>query len=67
MKILGYIDGGSASLIVSALVGGIAGIAVVAKLGWHRLVGVFVPSTRRRLKEERAAAATSSQPPTSTP
>jgi hypothetical protein len=59
MRVLGYIDPGSGSLIVSALVGGVAGIAVIAKMGWHRFIALFSPAKRRRLKEERAAAESS--------
>lgn len=33
-----YIDPGSASLLVQALVGGVAAAAVVAKLYWRRLL-----------------------------
>jgi hypothetical protein len=69
MRVLGYIDPGSGSLIVSALVGGLAGIAVIAKMGWHRFIALFSPAARRRLKEERAAAeaADADKTPTSTP
>jgi hypothetical protein len=66
MRILGYIDPGSGSLIVSAIVGGVAGMAVVFKMGWRRFVALFSPSARQRLKEERAAAAEGSQTPTPT-
>lgn len=36
-----YLDAGSGSLIVQALVAGTAGAAVVLKLSWHRLTGAF--------------------------
>lgn len=35
---LAYLDAGSGSLIVQAVVGGVAGAAVAAKLYWRRLV-----------------------------
>lgn len=38
---LAYLDPGSGSLIVQAVVGGVAGVAVAAKLYWRRLVGRF--------------------------
>lgn len=38
---LAYLDPGSGSLIVQAVVGGVAGAAVAAKLYWRRLVGRF--------------------------
>ncbi|MFC4147814.1 hypothetical protein ACFO0M_16275 [Micromonospora mangrovi] len=38
MMHLAYLDAGSGSLIVQAVVGGVAGVAVAAKLYWRRLV-----------------------------
>jgi hypothetical protein len=38
---LAYLDAGSGSLIVQAVVGGVAGAAVAAKLYWRRLVARF--------------------------
>jgi len=49
---LGYLDAGTGSIIVAALAGGVAGIALVIKLFWHRILGVF----SRRHREEAAAA-----------
>jgi hypothetical protein len=40
--VLGYLDAGSGSMILQALAGGVAGIAVVGRLYWHRLKRVFV-------------------------
>jgi hypothetical protein len=36
---LAYLDAGSGSLIIQALVAGAAGAAVALKLGWRRLTG----------------------------
>ena len=36
--VFGYLDPGSGSMIVQLLVGGIAGIAVTAKLYWRRIL-----------------------------
>ncbi|MFF5173456.1 hypothetical protein ACFY3U_12540 [Micromonospora sp. NPDC000089] len=41
MTHLAYLDAGSGSLIVQAVVGGVAGAAVAAKLYWRRLVSRF--------------------------
>ncbi|WDZ88274.1 hypothetical protein [Micromonospora cathayae] len=38
---LAYLDAGSGSLIVQAVVGGVAGAAVAAKLYWRRLADRF--------------------------
>ena len=32
-----YLDPGSGSMLVQLLLGGAAGVAVIVKLGWHRL------------------------------
>jgi hypothetical protein len=48
---LAYLDAGSGSLIVQAIVAGTAGIAVAAKLYWRRLTGLF----RRQAQETPAA------------
>ena len=34
-----YVDSGSGSMIISAVVAGAAGAGVVAKMGWRRLTG----------------------------
>jgi len=41
MSDLAYLDAGSGSLIVQAVVGGVAGVAVAAKLYWRRLTSRF--------------------------
>ncbi|MFI9528427.1 MULTISPECIES: hypothetical protein [Micromonospora] len=38
---LAYLDAGSGSLIVQAVVGGAAGVVVATKLYWRRLVARF--------------------------
>ncbi|SCL28775.1 hypothetical protein GA0074694_5206 [Micromonospora inyonensis] len=46
---LAYLDAGSGSLIVQAVVGGVAGAAVAAKLYWRRLTDRF-----RRQRTDRS-------------
>ncbi|GIF71972.1 hypothetical protein [Asanoa siamensis] len=48
---LAYLDAGSGSLIVQAVVAGTAGVVVAAKLYWRRLTSVF----RRKTPAEPAA------------
>jgi hypothetical protein len=36
-----YLDPGSGSMLVQLLLGGVAGAAVIMKLGWQRLLGMF--------------------------
>ncbi|MFB9546776.1 MULTISPECIES: hypothetical protein [Micromonospora] len=49
MMHLAYLDAGSGSLIVQAVVGGVAGAAVAAKLYWRRLTDRF-----RRQRTDRS-------------
>jgi hypothetical protein len=39
--VVGYLDAGTGSMIMQALAGGIAGVAVVGKLYWRRFKRVF--------------------------
>ena len=57
MRSLAYLDAASGSLIVSAIAGGIAGIAVVFKMGFRRFTALFSPKQRAALKAEQAAKA----------
>ena len=40
--VVGYLDAGSGSMLLQALAGGFAGVAVVGKLYWRRIKKVFV-------------------------
>jgi hypothetical protein len=42
-------------MVVSAIVAGFAGIAVVIKLGFRRFLSLFSPKQRAALREEKAA------------
>jgi hypothetical protein len=42
MRWVGYLDPGSGSLLLQALAGGVAGIAVAGKFYWRRIKRVFV-------------------------
>jgi hypothetical protein len=57
MMHLAYLDAGSGSLIVQAVVGGTAGAAVAAKLYWRRVAARF-----RRGSAEPTEAPASGQP-----
>ncbi|MFY1622269.1 hypothetical protein ACN268_03600 [Micromonospora sp. WMMD735] len=59
MMHLAYLDAGSGSLIVQAVVGGTAGAAVAAKLYWRRVAARF-----RRGSAEPTEAPASGQPGT---
>ena len=48
--IFGYLDPGSGSVILQAIVGGFAAIAVTGKLWWRRVTGLF-----KRNRDDEAA------------
>ncbi len=50
--VTGYIDPGTGSIILQAVVGAIAGIAVAVKLFWHRILKFFGVSKNSALDEE---------------
>jgi hypothetical protein len=41
--VFAYLDPGSGSMLVQLLVGGIAGVAVTARLYWRRITRLFRP------------------------
>ena len=45
-----YLDPGSGSMLVQLLLGGVAGAAVVMKLGWERFKGMFRSSQQEQTK-----------------
>ena len=55
MHRLAYLDSGSVSMFVSAIVAGFAGLAVVIKLGFRRFLALFSPRQRAALRAEKAA------------
>ena len=59
MRFLAYLDANSGSMIAAAVAGGLAGIAVVVKLWWRRVTGLFSPKRRAaaRAAEARPAEA----------
>lgn len=48
---LGYLDPGTGSLLLQAIVGGVAAAAVTARLYWRRITRVF----RRSAEDEGSA------------
>lgn len=49
---LSYLDAGTGQMIVAALAGGVAGVGVLFKMYWHRVLGVF--SRKHRETAEQA-------------
>lgn len=54
---LTYLDAGTGSLIVSVVVAGAAGLGVILRLTWRRIVGFFSPKRRaeQRAQDQEAA------------
>ena len=50
----GYLDLGTGSMLAGALAGGVAGVAVLGRVYWHRFLGLF--SKKHRVAAEEAAA-----------
>jgi hypothetical protein len=58
MRMLAYLDPGSGSIILQALVGGVAAVAVIAKLWWRRaleFLGIHNRGGSTRREDERAS------------
>jgi hypothetical protein len=47
-----YLDPGSGSMLVQLLLGGVAGAAVILKLGWHRLRSMLGMKERETKSDE---------------
>ena len=62
MRFLAYLDANSGSMLAAAVAGGLAGIAVVVKLWWRRLTGVFTPKRRAAAKAAEASTAAETTP-----
>jgi hypothetical protein len=54
---LSYLDPGTGSMIVAAFAGGAAGVGVLVKMYWHRLLGVFSKKHRAEAEATRAQLA----------
>lgn len=53
MRIVAYLDANSVSLVTSAIVAGFAGIVVLFKMGFRRILAIFSPSQRAALRAEK--------------
>lgn len=50
---LGYLDAGSGSMILAAVAGGAAGVAVLIRMYWNRFLGLFSPKRREAARAAR--------------
>ena len=53
-----YLDGASLGMIGTAIAGGAAGVAVLLKVYWHRMLGVFSKKHRTQADEAQAQLVT---------
>ena len=60
MSLLAYLDPGSGSVLLQALLGGVAALAITGKLWWHRLLTFL----RIRKEPEDDPAPEAASPPT---
>ena len=51
---LSYLDPASVGMLGTAIAGGVAGVAVLLRVYWHRVLGVFSKKHRARAEEARA-------------
>lgn len=49
-----YLDAGTASVIMAALAGGLAGVAVLFKMYYHKFLGIFSKKHRRTAEQAEA-------------
>ena len=56
MRVIGYLDAGSGSMIASAIAAGAAGFIMVFKVGFGKIFGVFSPKRRKAMAAAKAAA-----------
>ena len=55
MRFVAYLDANSGSMIAGAVAAGFAGVAVLFKVGWRRLVMMVSPKARREAREAASA------------
>lgn len=56
ISLAGYLDPGTGSVILQAILGGVAAAAVTAKLWWHRVTSIFRRSERQGSDAETAGS-----------
>jgi hypothetical protein len=54
MHVFSYLDANSGSMILAAVAGGAAGIAVLFRLYWNRFLGLFSKSRKAKAEEARS-------------
>ena len=62
MHVFSYLDANSGSMILAAVAGGAAGIAVLLKLYWNRFLGLFSKNRKAKAEEARAQLLDTEEP-----
>jgi hypothetical protein len=52
--VFAYLDAGTASVIMAAVAGGLAGVAVLFKMYYHKFLGIFSKKHRRTAEQAEA-------------
>ncbi len=55
-QVIGYIDPGTGSIVLQAVVGAIAGIAIAVRLFWYRILKFFGIKKHQALDDEEQDA-----------
>jgi len=56
MEFFAYLDPGSGSLILQAIIGGAVAVGVVLKAYWHKLRGLFSKGSEKKSEDLRSAS-----------
>jgi hypothetical protein len=51
MEVLAYLDAGTGSIIIQALIGAVVAVGVVMKVYWAKLTGIFKKSSSENNEE----------------
>ena len=49
-----YLDPGTGSMVLQVILGGVAAVAVIAKLYWHKFLGLFGIGKKTESEDEAA-------------
>jgi hypothetical protein len=52
MDIFAYLDPGTGSLIMQAIIGGVVAVGVVLKVYWHKIRGIFGGKSTKKDSED---------------
>lgn len=53
MEIFAYLDPGTGSLVLQAIIGGAVAVGVALKVYWHKIIGLFGKKTDKKSDDLR--------------